>query len=762
MSHSHSATARITHPFIGRFLTVIAFLLCGAAQAEDSPVVHLELEWARLADPAGNIDGTYRNGITSGESAEFSRDGQYILTTSKSDGRTGEYDNSGTGDGMTTPGSTGATSHMRLWDLQGNLIWDIPRNPGGVGQPSSGEDEMEVAVFTRDDNYVAGAGDDGEVRLYRVRDLNTHAILSTPVLVKTFDVGVSPTAPNGTFRGIDSLRVSPDGDLLMAGNENAGRIDIFRIQGDPSTWTRIRNVNHGGSGGNGVNSVEISDDGQYVGSAGSNQTGGFWAMDVTRDGAGLITDVTLDRLASMTQPTSTTREIRFQPNPDNSNGERNELVILTAEHDHTTYVWRMQDLIDNSNPNGSPAPMMELRNSSGDNHLGTPPEPATFTREGRFLILTGKTRNSQNPQQDPGGIDMQPAFIRIYETAEIQTGAPEPDPVFVQREGVYNTEYVDVNPANNQLTSSHHDGSVRLWNLIIGNARTVGSEAFNELTVPAGRWTLTGSRSTSNGDNEFGITDDTNDVNQNDVTFTGHRGTRYVGVDNLEGETHTLTLNDDWVLAGYRSLKVQFAAAAASGVYEGGDSLTLTGDLNADGTFETVIAQFLPDPDGNLALNGKALTPTFQDFLIDLEPLLPVDHNQSIRFRLAANNDDSSEEMAFDSLRVVGEPIPPALDSDADGYSDVIESIAGTNPNSAADHPGTGAFSYTSDSQGSTASINGSGKTGRLYELRRSQDLSGWQTIDVEGPLAASGPIWLADPNPPAGSAFYRIRFSFP
>lgn len=627
---------------------LIASALVGAwaLPAGAEAPIQLEHVWSQLADPAGQIDGPFRNGIASGESAAFSQDGRLIVTTSKADGR------------MADPGGSphGGTAHLRLFDLQGNLLWDKPRSRGadlnGDGrpddQPASGEDELENAQFSRDDRYIAAGGDDKKIEIWQIRD-NVDNLLAEPILVKTFNIG----------GGIDSLSYSHDGDLLFAGTEEAGKIEVFRVQGDPSTWQNIHKADHGGVNSNGVNSLDLTADDRFVASAGTNQTGVLWELDVTRDGGGLITAVDMIRLAQMNEPTSTTREIRFQPSADNSDGQRNEILPITAEHDQATYVYTLQQLLDQGTAGTSPAPLQILRNSDPGNTVGTPVEPMTFTRDGRFVIIGGKTGNIAGTPQ----IEIGPAFLRIYETAEILPGQPEPDPVYVQTTDVFNPEFLDVNPDNDKLTSSHHDGSVRLWNLTISGSRTLASEAFNEPTDQAGRWTLVGSRSTAAGNDEFGITNGVSGVNQSATDFIGHRGSRYVGVDNLAGETHALTMTAAWPINGFTQRQVQFAAAAAAGEFEAGDFLRLLADLDGDDVFETLIAEFLPDSAGNLVLDGvgQALTPTFEDFFIDLESLLPAGHGGSIRFRLEANTNTSREEIGFDSLRVTGVPEPAGL-----------------------------------------------------------------------------------------------------
>ncbi len=621
-----------------RFVVAFAF----ADPAGAAPPITLEHVWGRLADPAGEVNSAVRNGIVSGESAEFSKDGRYIATTSKADGRTSQYANAHL---------TGATSHLRLFDLQGNLLWDVARSRGPINpatgrpsdQPASGEDELEVAVFSRCDTYLAAGGDDAKIEIWRYRDPVTREVLSAPVLAKTFLLG----------GGIDSMFYSHAGDLLFAGSEEAGKVEVFRTQGEPDTWRFLHKADHGGTGSNGVNSVALTQDDLYVASVGTNQRGVLWRLDALRDAVGLVTSVNLVRLATLAHATSTLREVRFQPVGLPLEGRRREILAITAEHDQATRIYDLQDVLDLGDPASGPLPFQTLRNFNTSVTAGNPVEPLAFTRDGRFLLVPGKTRDA-----------VLPAFLRLYETAEIRKDAPEPDPVFVQHDQVRNPEYFDFSPDGARLTSSHHDGSVRLWNVAVGGSVTIASEGFNETTTAAGRWTLEGPASTTSGGNRFGSVGQVGNFTGN---FRGHRGGRFVAIDGLGGISHTLSLNRTWSRAGYRDVQIHFAAAAATGVWENDDFLRLEADTDGDGVFEVLIAEFRSDNPAHkdLALVGgspaRRLDLTFADFVFDLAPLLPPGAGTSLRLRLSASTGGTDEEIAFDSLRLTGVPLPPAL-----------------------------------------------------------------------------------------------------
>ncbi len=469
-------------------------------------------DWIKFADPFGLFDK--ENGITDGEAAQFSSDGRYIITSNKADGR---YRNR-TPDGN-APGNsyewnfnthpTMATARLRLWNAAtGELIWEKNRSRGADqnndfrpdDQPGDREDEIEIASFSPDDAYVAAGGEDDKIEIWRIKDASTGDLLGEPVLVKTLT----------TDAAVDGMVYSHSGDLLLAGTEDHGDLEVFVVQGDPSTWAttpvaQFRHNDDASNPGYAINSVDITQDDEYVATQGTNRQGVFWDLEVTRDGGGVITGVNLTRIATLGDTSDfagSGREARFS-NDGGPDGSAETYLTLTNERDYLTRVYRVEDLKNYSGPQNDqlqvPQPHHELRNGSKVPGtlpaFGTEIEPSDFTKSGRFFINDG---DSRDPSGNPNGLVF-PGFYRVYETAEWSANPPEeePDPIWLQR--ALSTEFLSFNHDDTQLATGQGDGTLRVWDVTITPARTIESEAFNEPAAVAQRWTLEGSQAVGGG-----------------------------------------------------------------------------------------------------------------------------------------------------------------------------------------------------------------------------------------------------------------------
>jgi len=734
------------------------------AEAVSSKVFELEQQWWVYADPGGqehpdasinpitgNRDGfELDRGEVGGESSMLDPLGELVVTASRSNARIKQAQSGGDPETADPPTYVhelnGNTSHVRMWDMEGNLLWDKGRsrgpdnvdnetgNPPPDGIPddvpfnSDGEpeDEIEHAAFTTHSSnrgrYVVAGGEDQEIEVWEVRDADGN-ILADPVLVRTLFI------PGGRDAAFDSLGFSSSGELLTGGTEFKGHLEVWRATGHPDTWEHVGHASHGDPDhkdpqgndqfrlGKAVNEFDWSSDDEYVLMAGTDTWGSFWDADIVRDaGTNEITAVNFTRLASMDHPLRSSKAARF------SGDDR--LCVISSK-DQRIIVFDVEDLKNHTNPDTSPAPVVILHNGiyhGRDTMTGVEIEPGGATHDGRFFVLGGGPE--ENWSDHPNSAGYRSSFFRVFEVNEIQGDATspdptEPDPIWVQP--IFHTEFFHFNADDSLLTTSHDDATARLWKVSIPGTRTLHAEAFNELTPHSGgdRWTITG------GGSEWGVTYDkpanirvrenppgefmSPSVSQS-ANWVGHRGARYLGGDNLGGVVRALELNNDWDLTGHTELLVSFAAAAAdNNVFESGDFLRLVADADGEPGFETTIAEFLPDDDGDLALNGtgQKLDFMFRDFYFDLAPLLPAGFAGAIRFRIEASTDRGDEELAFDSLRVTGRP------------ENDIDIQAGASAGEYGEQTGTFTISRSGDASAKLSvdlEVAGSGMAGSDYQ----------------------------------------------
>jgi WD40 repeat protein len=168
----------------------------------------LQLLWSRVADLHGEKGAV--------ESAEFSPDGEHIVSGSK-------YDN-----------------RVVVWRvLDGSVVWQRVL-----------DDEVERAGFSPDGQYVVSTGEDETLRLWRAAD----------------------GEPLGTIpltAAVDGMAFSPDGRLLVTGKEG-GRVQAWAM---PQMELRAT-AEHGDT----VNSVTFTPDGRHVITASEDSTAKLWRL----------------------------------------------------------------------------------------------------------------------------------------------------------------------------------------------------------------------------------------------------------------------------------------------------------------------------------------------------------------------------------------------------------------------------------------------------------------------------------------------------
>jgi len=472
------------------------------------PPIHLEQLWYGYADPGGEEHPSAPLNPLTGlrdaletdrgdmgcESAVISPDGTLVITASRSNGAT--YPD--------TPAYVhalnGNTAHLRLWDIEGNLLWDRARSRGadinGDGypddQPADRNDEIEHAEFTihpsNRGRYVVAAGEDDKIEVWEVTDAQGE-VLAAPVLTRTL------TIPDGRAAAFDSLGFNNSGELLTGGTEFKGHLEVWRATGHPSTWEHVGHASHGDPShaffqlGKAVNEFDYTSDDEYMLMAGSDEWGSFWDVEITRDGGtGEITAVDFTRLASMPQPNRSSKAARILNLSDR--------LAIIASKDQRTIVFAVDDLIAQGaiDPFASPDPALILNNGiyhGVDNMTGVEIEPGGASNDGRFFVVGGGPE--ENFGSHPNSAGYQSSFFRFFEAAEIVGDASspdptEPDPVWVQP--AFHTEFFFFNADDSLLATAHDDGTARLWRLTIPGTSTLAAEGFNAKTGTHSRWSL--------------------------------------------------------------------------------------------------------------------------------------------------------------------------------------------------------------------------------------------------------------------------------
>jgi len=180
----------------------LLFLLSFTPTAEAGGELALNHVWSRMADIYGEPGSV--------ESAEFSPDGNYIVTGSKFD------------------------FTVRLFRVSdGHEMWmrTVP-------------DEIERVAFTGDGGQVVSGSEDFMMRVFDAA---------------TGDV----VAEHKHDNGIDGLALSVDGRYMVSGQERVDGIGPGRIF-DTRTWELVDTVEHPGT----VNEIDFSSDGQYMATVG--------------------------------------------------------------------------------------------------------------------------------------------------------------------------------------------------------------------------------------------------------------------------------------------------------------------------------------------------------------------------------------------------------------------------------------------------------------------------------------------------------------
>jgi hypothetical protein len=133
-------------------------------------------------------------------------------------------------------------------------------------------------------------------------------------------------------------------------------------------------------------------------------------------------------------------------------------------------------------------------------------------------------------------------------------------------------------------------------------------------------------------------------------------------------------------------------------------------------------------------------------------------------FNPNADNDGDGVPSGWESQHGF-DPFNPAdaqQDADGDGRSNLAEYTAGTDPRNANDRFRAAQIRRAVSGPGIEVEV--AARAGRVYTLERAADLAhpSWSGVATSGVVPGDRDLTLADPSPPPGWAFYRVRVQLP
>jgi len=341
---------------------------------ETSSGIHLDTAWVKLADHLGAIDKDM--GLASVDVAEFSNNSKYVVS-----GASKGFD-------------------LVVWDVKaGEAVWSYKC-----------KDQIEIACFSPDDEYLIVGGKFNKMMILNVNDWSLYELRN---------IGTS----------IESIKFSHDANWFAVGQGN-GEISIYSypqfekiktvIHTPKDKMYEIRNEPRAD-----INSVDYSSNDKYLISGGMDGKIKIWDtenMDLIRTLPGhnaSIKSVAISPQGTCIASASTSQQGR----PENS-----------------IKIWDFEtgDLI----------------------HTLTFPlgmEAVEFTPDGKYLAGGGREGFNQKDHIEEQG------HIYFYSIPEDPVNQPI---MQVHKEPVFRSEYLRFNKEGSKLVSGHEDGTVRLWDVI--------------------------------------------------------------------------------------------------------------------------------------------------------------------------------------------------------------------------------------------------------------------------------------------------------
>lgn len=270
--------------------------------------------------------------------------------------------------------------------------------------------EIEAVAFSCDGRFVAIGGEDKSIRIYISADGTEVQLLNLK-------------AP------VDGLRFSNNGNFLVGGDE-AGIIHKWQTSDWKEIKTAIQGEDEAAGGAQGkhadINSIDFTKDDKYMSSAGRNSVIKLWN----------VADMSLIR--TFEGHTGSVKSARISPD--------GKLVASASAApdstgDNTVRVWDFE----------TGKQLVEF-----DHQLGM--EAVEFTPDGKFLLAGGREGGGYD------AVNITNGFIYVYQIP----ADPIKDKIKeVYKKPVFRSEYLHFSNDGKLLVSSHEDGTLRLWKVLI-------------------------------------------------------------------------------------------------------------------------------------------------------------------------------------------------------------------------------------------------------------------------------------------------------